>query len=194
MALLLVIEKLCTNFPQGCCSLESWWASANCIASPSSTSLHCFCREENNTTWSMLAQCYIFFYHWFLVCRQHMCIHLTPSIFEMEMFRRYLVFLLPVNYERLKWKSYTHTRTKTRCLNLKRGGNSWKQSGNFAFVSGAYMASRMRAEAFYITLFFSTHASWKMQKVPSTLTNLQSLTPDLWAESRPFQTAVLNRE
>lgn len=53
-----------------------------------------------------------------------MCIHLTPSIFEMEMFRRYLVFLLPVNYERLKWKSYTHTRTKTRCLNLKRGGNS----------------------------------------------------------------------
>lgn len=39
-----------------------------------------------------------------------MCIHLTPSVFEMEMFRRYLVFLLPVNYERLKWKSYTHTQ------------------------------------------------------------------------------------
>lgn len=42
-----------------------------------------------------------------------MCIHLTPSIFEMEMFRRYLVFLLPVNYERLKWKSYTHTHKNT---------------------------------------------------------------------------------
>lgn len=53
---------------------------------------------------------------------------------------------------------------KKHCLNLKHGGNPWKQPGNFAFVPGTWVSRRSILHNLFYKLFLHVHlAKWRYQ-------------------------------